>query len=81
MNTFRCTNVARGRNAQFEPLRPRLPRPPVRLKPRRTKMPPPANDNEPSFGRRLTRYLLRGATAVMVVGLILWGLASGVVFS
>lgn len=76
--------MARGRNAQFaplRPLRPRLPRAPVRLKPRRAKMPPPANDNEPSLGHRLRRYLRRGAAAATVVGLILWGLDSGLVFS
>ncbi len=75
MSTSRYTNVARGPNVQIRTRRHRLPRrplAPVRLRPRRAKMAPPANDNVPSFARKVRIYGLRGGAALLVGALIAW---------
>ena len=59
---------------QIRTRRARLPLAPVRLKPRRTKMAPPANDNVPSFWRKVRTYGLRGGAALVVGALIAWAL-------
>ena len=62
---------------QIRPRRARLPRrplAPVRLKPRRVKMAPPANDNEPSFLYKARTYGLRGGAALVLGALIAWAL-------
>ncbi len=60
---------------QIRTRRARLPLPPVRLKPRRTKMAPPANDNVPSFLHKVRTYGLRGGAALLVGALIAWVLS------
>lgn len=57
---------------QIRTRRARLPLAPVRLKPRRVKLAPPANDNEPSFSRKVRIYGLRGGAALVVGALIAW---------
>ncbi len=60
---------------QIRTRRARLPLPPVRLKPRRTKMAPPANDNVPSILHKVRTYGLRGGAALLVGALIAWVLS------